>query len=388
MASEPVPPETNRTESAARRPKKKDNKEENFEESIFAKLIEEQNKQSNEEEFANDIAFVVCGMKKTGKTSLIDRFNNANKDEKDVPKPTVALDYKYARFALENSTSKVLAHIYDLGGDENVEELAKIPMSPAASGNMVLAITVDLSEPHSVVPSLERWLGILRVQVTNSLHALASESANGQKRVAEYQSARMATWEEHPDRASLLPFPVTLVIFATKFDVLVSDADPEKRKGLCKALRYFAHAHGASLVFTSIKDKASMNSMRAVLRQLLFGVTPKGGIVEQSDPSTPICILAGKDNLQSIGAPHGTTGGEQAWRDLAAHLFPDTNPSAAKGGKKSEAEQVGEELPKYAESGIDGMVEQRIEELQQYRRQVERNQRLASESLENKVGVY
>lgn len=386
MATEAVPPETHRPEGAARRPMKS-KKEEGFEESIFAKLVEEQQKLSTEEEFANDIVLLVCGMKKTGKTSLIDRFNNATKDEKDVPKPTVALDYKYARFALENSTSKVLAHIYDLGGDENVEEMVKIPMSPAASGNMVLAITVDLSEPHSTIPSLERWLKILRERVTQSLQALAKESANGQKRVSECQATRMATWEEHPDKASLLPFPVPLVIFATKYDVLLSDVDPEKRKGLCKALRYFAHAHGATLVFTSIKDKASLNTMRNVLRQMLFGVAPKGGIAEQLDPSKPICVLAGKDNLQSIGAPQGTDGGEQSWRNLAAHLFPDANPSA-KGGKRSEADQVGEELPKYSESGIDGMVEQRLEELQQYRRQVERNQRLASESLESKVGVF
>jgi dynein light intermediate chain 2 len=387
MASEPSPPEASKPDIAARRLKKKDNKEENFEESIFARLVEEQNKVSLEEEFANDILLLVCGAKKSGKTSLIDRFNNATKDEKDVPKPTVALDYKYARFALESSNSKMLAHIYDLGGDENVEELVKIPLSPAASGNMVCAITVDLSEPHSVVPSLEKWLNILRVQATNSLHALAKDSANGQKRVAEQQAARMAIWEEHPDKASLLPFPVGLVIFATKYDVLVADVDPEKRKGLCKALRYFSHAHGASLVCTSTKDKASLNTMRNVLRQMLFGVTPKGGIGDQLDPSKPVCILAGKDNLQSIGAPHGTNGGEQAWRDLCAHMFPDTNP-AAKGGKRSEADQVSEELPKHSESGIDGMVEQRLEELQQYRRQVERNQRLASESLESKVGVY
>eukprot|EP00434_Breviolum_minutum_P023170 symbB.v1.2.020440.t3/scaffold1722.1/size104679/1 len=49
---------------------------------------------------------------------------------------------------------------------------------------------------------------------------------------------------------------------------------------------------------------------------------------------------------------------------------------------------VMEELFKYPESSIDGMVEQRSEELQQYRRQVQRNQRLASEGIEgNKVAA-
>jgi dynein light intermediate chain 2 len=373
----------------ASKPKKVDKKEENFEDSIFAKLVEEQRKLSVEEEFTNDVAVLFCGSKKSGKTSLIDRFINPNKEEKDVPKPTVALDYKFARYASDTSTSKVLAHLYDLGGDDNFEEFVKIPMSPEACGNLVLGITVDISEPHSVIPALEKWLRLLRVQVGNSLQALAKESQNGAKRVQEQQARIMATWEEHPDKASVLPFPVPLVIFATKCDVFLSTVDPEKCKGLCRALRYFAHAHGASLVFSSIKDKPSMNNVRALLRQLLFGVTAKQGIPEQLDPSKPLCIVSGKDNLHAIGAPQGRNSGEDAWRDLAAQLFPDASASAHKGGKRSESDQVSEELPKFAESSIDGMVEQRIEELQQYRRQVERNLRLASEGLDtNKMGVY
>merc|ERR1719198_862549 len=133
-----------------------------------------------------------------------------------------------------------------------------------------------------------------------------------------------------------------------------------------------------------------MNSVRAVLRQLLFGVTSKKDIPEQLDSGKPICVIAGKDSLHSIGVPQGREGqGDAAWRELAAQLFPDTNPSASKGGKRSETEQVGEELLRFGESSIDGMVEQRVEELQQYRRQVERNQRLASEGLDGKqMGVF
>eukprot|EP00913_Durusdinium_trenchii_P018994 g17850.t1 len=49
--------------------------------------------------------------------------------------------------------------------------------------------------------------------------------------------------------------------------------------------------------------------------------------------------------------------------------------------------QVVEELFKYPESSIDGMVEQRVEELQQYRRQALRNQRLASEGIEQSKAI-
>lgn len=373
----------------ASKAKKTEKKEENFEDSIFAKLIEEQRVVSVQEEFTNDVVVLFCGAKKSGKTSLIDRFINPNKEVQDVPKPTVALDYKYARYASDTSTSKVLAHIYDLGGDENFEEFVKIPVSPGATGNIVLCITVDISEPHSVIPSLEKWLRLLRAHVTTSLQALAQESQNGAKRVQEIQARTMAPWEKHQDRVGVLPFPVPLVIFATKCDVFLSEVDPEKRKGLCNALRYFAHAHGASLVFSSKQDKSSMNAVRALLRQLLFGVTAKQGIPEQLDSSKPLCVVSGNDCLQSIGAPQGRNCSEESWRSLAAQLFPDTNASAHKGGKRNESDTLSEELPKFPESSIDGMVEQRNEELQQYRRQVERNQRLASEGLDtNKMGVY
>merc|ERR1719440_1729408 len=172
--------------------KVKKGKEESFEDTILARLVDEQRQLTLDEEFTNDVAVLFCGMKKSGKTALIDRFINPAKDEKDMPKPTVALDYKFARYASDTSTSKVLAHIYDLGGDENFEELVKMPVSPSTCGNLVLAITLDLSEPHLVVPSLEKWLRLLHDQVVHSLQTLAKESQSGARRLETLQQSRMA----------------------------------------------------------------------------------------------------------------------------------------------------------------------------------------------------
>lgn len=357
-----------------------------FSSGIFAKLTEEHGQRSAGEEFANDVTILFCGSKKSGKTSLVDRFINPTKDEKDQPKATVALDYKFARYATDGSSSKVLAHIYDLGGDEANENLLGVPVSKATVGNLVLAITLDLSEPHSCVPNLEKWLQLLRSHVDKSLQMLAQENPPGLLHVDAQRALRANAYAEHPDRGFITPFPVPLVIFGTKWDVLASEVDPEKRKNLSRALRHYALVHGAHLVLCSLKEKASLNAMRSVLRQLLFGVAPKGGLPEQLDHSKPVCVAAGKDSVQSIGLPSGGQASERAWREFMQHLFPDPSPSSK--GKKNDTEQVAEELYKYPESSIDGMVEQRVEELQQYRRQVERNQRLASEGIEgNKVSV-
>mmetsp|Transcript_84614 Transcript_84614/g.274121 ORF Transcript_84614/g.274121 Transcript_84614/m.274121 type:complete len:377 (-) Transcript_84614:160-1290(-) len=356
------------------------------ENSLLARLIEEQQQQSADEQFTGDIAVLFCGMKRSGKTSLVDRFINPKKDEKDVPKPTVALDYKYARReASDASASKVLAHIYDLGGDEGNENLVQIPVSPATVGNLVVCLTLDLSEPWAVLPALEKWTQLLRGQVAKSLEALAKESANGAARVEALQKARKEALEQNPDQANVNALPCPLAIFCTKWDVLVGDSDPEKRKALCRALRYFAHVNGASLLFSSLKEKDAMNNVRGILRKLVFGVEVKGGVPEQLDPSKPICVTAGKDSLEKIGKPHGSQALDKAWRDLVKTYFPDPQTSQS---KDTAAQKVEDELKKYQESSIDGMVAQRILELDLYRRQVERNQRLASEGVDgNKLGA-
>lgn len=352
--------------------------------SILARLAAELTQSERNEELGTDVTILFCGSKKSGKTSLIDRYINPTKDEKDVPKSTVALDYKFARYAASDASTspKVLAHIYDLSGEGN-EDVISIPVSPASSSNLVVAITVDLSEPHGALPSLERWLQQLQAQAIKSLDALSKESSAGAKRVEAIKATRGETLEGSGDAAQLKPFPVPLVIFGTKWDVFASsDATPEKRKSMCRALRYFAHANGGSLVFTSLKDKTSMNNMRNVLRLLLFGVQPSKGVAEQLEPTKPICVLAGKDSMQSIGAPRSGQANAKVWADTISIEFPDPHPSSVKGGKKDDGEQVSEDLQKFSESGVDGIVEQRVEELQQYRRQVERNQRLASEGVD------
>lgn len=371
----------------AAKPKKVTTKEEGFENSILSQLVDEYAKKSVEEEFTNDVTILFCGSKKSGKTSLVDRFINPTKDDKDQPKPTVALDYKFARFSSDASSSKVLAHIYDLGGDESNDTLSTVPVSVNTAGNLVLAITVDLSEPFAVVPKLEKWLKLLTSHVSKSLTLLEKESAAAAKHVAFLQESSKAAYADHPDIGVVNPFPVPLVIFGTKWDVLISEADPEKRKNLCRALRFFAHVNGASLVLCSIKDKVTLNTMRSILRQLLFGVSTKGGLSEQLDHSKPISIAAGKDSLSGIGGPQGGQATEKSWRDFMSLQFPDPQPTQ-KGGKRTEADQVADELLKFPESSIDGMVEQRNEELLQYRKQVERNQRLASEGVDgSKMGI-
>eukprot|EP00746_Dinoflagellata_sp_MGD_P166806 gnl/MRDRNA2_/MRDRNA2_96963_c0_seq1.p1 gnl/MRDRNA2_/MRDRNA2_96963_c0~~gnl/MRDRNA2_/MRDRNA2_96963_c0_seq1.p1 ORF type:complete len:381 (-),score=94.58 gnl/MRDRNA2_/MRDRNA2_96963_c0_seq1:60-1202(-) len=357
--------------------------------SILQKLQDEHAAKVLEEGDAGDVVVLFCGRKKSGKTSLIDRFVNPTKDANEQPKPTVALDYKFARHTTETSSSKTIAHIYDFGGlddadSEQAQEMLRVPVTAETISNMVLVITVDLSEPNSVIPSLVSWIDSLKAQVEAALNA-ASTTPAGVNKVRELREQFQAKWAEHADKDRIQGMPIPLAIFGTKWDAFESNVDPEKRKQLCKALRFFAHVNGASLVCTSLKDKTAMTSMRNLLRLLLFGVAAKGSNIEQLEHNKALYIPAGQDTLAGIGNPQGSgVSTSNAWKTSIESAFPYTTIGGAQKASMSGAEALGEELAKFSEAGVDGMVEQKIEELNQYRRQAERNQRLASEGIDVK----
>lgn len=358
-------------------------------ESILQKLQDEHAAKMLEETEAGDVCVIFCGRKKSGKTSLIDRFVNPNKDANEVPKSTVSLDYKFARYATETASSKTIAHIYDFGGledadSEQAKEMLKVPITADTISNMVLCITVDLSEPNSVVPLLLAWMESLKAQVENALNA-ASTTPAGVNKVRELREKFAAKYAEHADKERIQAMPIPMAIFATKWDHFEANVDPEKRKQLCKALRFFAHINGASLVCTNLKDKNAMTSMRNLLRLLLFGVAAKGSNIEQLEHNKPLYIPAGLDSITSIGNPQGSgVCTSNAWKTSIETSFPYTTIGGLQKASKGEVEALGEDLEKYPEAAVDGMVEQKIEELNQYRRQAERNQRLASEGIDVK----
>ena len=76
--------------------------------------------------------------------------------------------------------------------------------------------------------------------------------------------------EDHPDRRNVDACAVPLMIVANKWDSIKDENNPLARdrlglKALCQVLRFLAHQHGASLVFTSSKDKTLNKQFRSLL---------------------------------------------------------------------------------------------------------------------------
>ena len=80
-----------------------------------------------------------------------------------------------------------------------------------------------------------------------------------------------------------------------------------------------------------------------------------------------LLCLRGSDSLDKIGAPiQGGVCDAQSWQRAVDQAAPRTSTS-----KEKKVELPEEDLKKFPESMVDGMAEQKADELRQYRRRVE-----------------
>ena len=71
------------------------------------------------------------------------------------------------------------------------------------------------------------------------------------ERLAKEQAARLGS--DHMDTGAVKVFPVPLIILGGMYDTF-QNFDPEKKKVICRTLRFIAHSHGATLQFYSTMD--------------------------------------------------------------------------------------------------------------------------------------
>ena len=62
---------------------------------------------------------------------------------------------------------------------------------------------------------------------------------------------------------------IPVVVAATKYDEFATQL-AEKKKFLCRALRYFCHVNGCDLVFTSIRERNALAQYKALMKTHLF----------------------------------------------------------------------------------------------------------------------
>ena len=112
-----------------------------------------------------------------------------------------------------------------------------------------------------------------------------------------------SVWEKHDDKSKVKPLPVSVVIVGSKFDIFANQYESVKKKQVCLALRYIAHANGCDLVFASIKEKLPSTLFKAMLSRYLSPEVPL--LKMERDHNQALNIYAGSDGFASIGEPEG-----------------------------------------------------------------------------------
>ncbi|KAH8045839.1 hypothetical protein JL722_13995 [Aureococcus anophagefferens] len=302
------------------------------------------------------------GQQGSGKSSLLALLQPSV--AKEAPKPTVALEYVFARRSRTTSAAKDVAHIWELGGGMGFEtgrELVGVPITPARLRTAVLGIVLDLSKPHNVVYTCVHWLKILRAHVAATLDELRRDNkgktADG---LAEQARARFAERKpdkkgdkpgEHPDRRTVDPSP---------------RADFDRRE---QVLRFLAHQHGATLVFTSSKDAALTKTFRNLLSYALFHKVDKSYRVEKN-ADKPLYVPPGGDTFDELVSAGPVDLGGLNRKELSDDAY-----DSLKDGAFDVDEGKSDAPDEFAEKLIDDIYAAKMDDLEKYRKKMQLKER-------------
>ncbi|KAJ3159014.1 Cytoplasmic dynein 2 light intermediate chain 1 [Geranomyces michiganensis] len=278
------------------------------------KAAESKKPSENAPEAPIESTLFFLGSKGAGKSSLILRFL----DRDEAPTPTTGLEYTFARRTRGVSGVKDVAHIWELAGGTSLASLISLPLSEANIHTTTFVIVMDLSKPAEVVATLPALLANVQSASAAILDGL---EARGSKRPKTLKALAWKRYNalEPSDRDFLTPSPVPVIIIGTHFDVFrdmesyVTEArfftSGESRKTLTRILRYLAHTHGASLLYTSLSDASTQQKARLALTSHAFktGGGIKTMVADNSSPR-PLAIPAGWDDFAHIGPPRGGGG--------------------------------------------------------------------------------
>ncbi|XP_061601135.1 cytoplasmic dynein 2 light intermediate chain 1 [Cololabis saira] len=307
---------------------------------------------------------VLTGSKAGGKTSILLRCL----DRDEPPKPTLALEYTFGRRARGHNTPKDIAHLWELGGGTSLSDLVQIPITPLSIRSLSVILILDLSKPNALWATMEKLLQATHAQLDKVSSQGQQRSKLGAKHQTPVHSAARVLPKDYPDRELISPFPVPLLIIGSKYD-LFQEFDSDKKKVVCKTLRFIAHYYAASLIFTSMKSESLVSKTKKLFCHLAFGLDR--GKTVSCDPTKPLMVPAGSDSFSQIGSPPTTDvditslhakNPKDLWKKVYEHVFPQERADEQKELKDPSRD------PQYSEPQIDAMRAQKDQELEQYKR--------------------
>mmetsp|Transcript_30178 Transcript_30178/g.29670 ORF Transcript_30178/g.29670 Transcript_30178/m.29670 type:complete len:216 (+) Transcript_30178:7-654(+) len=205
-----------------------------FENDIFdiaVKSMEENKGDTPSERIA-----IVIGEKGSGKSSLIAAM--VGEDPKAERKPTAGMDYKFSTKKIESK--RVVGHYHEIGGGRLLSDLLKTALYPKKIQDIVLIITIDMSQPDTALHHLNYWLRKASEDVNTVLEEI---DATDPSLSSEVRSRSAFQWEGHSDAKRVSPIGIPTIIVGTKYDVF-GIQESENKKWLCRGMRFNAHVNG------------------------------------------------------------------------------------------------------------------------------------------------
>jgi len=305
-----------------------------------------------------ETSLIFVGSKAVGKTTLIHRFL----EREEAPKQTLALEYTFGRKTNQNLIKDV-CHLWELGGGTLYTNLIETPLSANKLPDTTIVVLIDLSKPERIWNTLTTLISSVKEYIDASLKSEQAKTLKIEERLQKESVVRLGS--DHMDADSIQTFPIPLLIFGGKYDVF-QDFEPEKKKLICRTLRYVAHLHGATLQFYSAKDPGLVKKARDLLSHFAFSTPAVKGMSQ--DYNKPLIIPAGSDTFQAI-----LSGSEVPKLEVMKHQFSTHFPQ-----EEGETLTMSEDPAKdqhFKEAEVDMLRLQKDEDLDRYRRDVERRQR-------------
>lgn len=299
----------------------------------------------------------------------------------DEIKPTTALDYVFVRLKGSNGARPPVAHMWELATSKCVNEMIRVPLAPERILNGALVLVLDLSLPGDIVPYLVKWLhalykcvqDVLKLKEKNPVEKFAVDKLK-QEAMARFGSA-------HPDKDEVTPMPLPLLILGNKYDIF-RDEDTVKRKGILQAVRYLAHMYGATVLFTSTKDKNLVTQFRSVMKSFAFRSSGANKGSKEVDVAKPLFVPAGADLFEDIGMPKTARRQDfskeqheeraKQWKKIASEYYPPSGEVVdASQEDELDAKEQEEKGEKFPEPSIDRVRQRKRYELRYWLAEVD-----------------
>eukprot|EP00638_Chattonella_subsalsa_P003693 CAMPEP_0117746320 /NCGR_PEP_ID=MMETSP0947-20121206/7877_1 /TAXON_ID=44440 /ORGANISM="Chattonella subsalsa, Strain CCMP2191" /LENGTH=464 /DNA_ID=CAMNT_0005563623 /DNA_START=64 /DNA_END=1458 /DNA_ORIENTATION=- len=344
--------------------------------------VNEKKKEGTEQQQMESYGLLL-GERGVGKSSLVQSFLNPNKVD-DKPKPTVALEYQFARRS-GGGSAKDIAHLWELGGGmKSTTELIRVAISPKQFQFSTVFVVIDLSQPENAFGSLLHWMNVARRHMGDCMKLIAKKKPPLAEAIRKKMVQRLAMADDNPDKRLIDPAPIPLVVVGNKYD-LFKDHESVKRKALFQALRFVAHLNGATFLTCSTKEKNLRDVFRIYANSYLFRVSPKK--IVEANGEKAVIMPAGQDSMSAIlrNLPNRLNEGDfvstagvssdatAKWKQVLQGMFgPPTDADMGRDDDDGEEEEKGNEPNSHPEPLVDEMRAQRDQALKQYRKEVER----------------